>query len=327
MKKAFICLILACSITLCSCGNVSKNNASSPKVNVQSKSDTIEAGTVNDVKNDTGQNLLLNNSVNDSKNTQTEKTESKNTENTKTQTPSTESSAETKKQSWFYEIKTDGTPSGEPKYVLDIINKHEAYYLGDTSQKIIYLTFDEGYENGYSSKILDILKEKDVKAAFFVTTPYMKSNKELVKRMADEGHLVCNHSTTHPSMPEIALKSEKDFKNEIQTAEDTFKEVTGKEMAKFFRPPMGEYSELSLKYTDALGYKTIFWSFAYNDWNPDKQPDIAYAKKTILERTHPGGIYLLHAVSKTNTEILPSLIDEWKSKGYTFKTLDELPQK
>lgn len=189
------------------------------------------------------------------------------------------------------------------------------------------MTFDEGYENGYSSKILDVLKEKGIKAAFFVTTPYIKSNKELVKRMADEGHLVCNHSTTHPSMPEIALKSQKDFENEIKTDENTFKEVTGKEMPKFFRPPMGEYSELSLKYTDVLGYKTIFWSFAYNDWDPEKQPNAAYAKKIILERTHPGGIYLLHAVSKTNTEILSSLIDEWENKGYTFKTLDELPEK
>lgn len=306
---------------MCSCSNISRKNAPSASANTTQS----EYSTHDEVKNDANPNLLANNSVKDSQNTQNKSTEDVNTQ--KKQTLPSKNPSDTKKQSWFYEIKTDGTPSGEPKYVLDIINKHQAYYLGDTSQKIIYLTFDEGYENGYSSKILDILKEKGIKAAFFVTTPYIKSNKALVKRMADEGHLVCNHSTTHSSMPEVALKGQKGFEDELKNDENTFKEVTGKEMPKFFRPPMGEYSELSLKYTDALGYKTIFWSFAYNDWDPKKQPDAAYAKKVILERTHPGGIYLLHAVSKTNTEILSSLIDEWENKGYTFKTLDELPQK
>lgn len=236
-------------------------------------------------------------------------------------------STENKEMDWFYEIRTDGTPSGEPKSVLDIIKKHDVYYLGDTSNKIIYLTFDEGYENGYSAKILDILKEKNVKVAFFVTTPYINSNKNLIKRMAEEGHLVCNHSNTHPSMALVASKSKDSFNNEFISVEKSYKSVTGQDIGKFFRPPMGKYSQLSLKYTDELKYKTIFWSFAYNDWDPQKQPDVNYAKKLIMDRTHPGGIFLLHAVSKTNTEILPWLIDEWTSKGYTFKSLNELPQK
>lgn len=232
-----------------------------------------------------------------------------------------------KEKNWFFQPKSDGTPSGEPGDVLKLIDKYSAYYLGDTSKKIIYLTFDEGYENGYTGKILDTLKEKKVPAAFFVTTPYIKSNKDLIKRMVDEGHLVCNHSTHHPSMASEALKGQKDFNEEFSVCEKAFEEVTGAKMPKFFRPPMGKYSELSLKYTQDLGYKTIFWSLAYNDWNVNKQPEEAYAKKSIMSRSHPGGIYLLHAVSKTNTNLLPWLIDEWKTQGYEFKSLNDLPCK
>jgi peptidoglycan-N-acetylmuramic acid deacetylase len=187
------------------------------------------------------------------------------------------------------------------------------------------LTFDEGYENGYSAKILDSLKTNDVKAAFFVTTDYIKRNPDLIKRMAAEGHLVCNHSTTHPSMAQSALKDKTKFENEFINCERAFEEVTGAKMPKFFRPPMGKYSELSLYYTQALGYKSIFWSFAYKDWLPDNQPSIEAAKKIIMERTHNGGIFLLHAVSKTNAAIMDSILKEWKAKGFEFKTLNELP--
>ncbi len=233
-------------------------------------------------------------------------------------------STDTKERDWFFVPKKDGTPSGAPDDVLNIINKNSAYYLGDTSEKVIYLTFDEGYENGYTGKILDILKANDVKAAFFVVVPYINSNKDLVKRMVDEGHLVCNHSNHHPSMAQAALKGKDAFDKELTDTEKAFEDLTGKKMPKYFRPPMGKYSELSLQYTKELGYKTIFWSFAYNDWDPNKQPSQEYAKKLINERTHNGGIFLLHAVSKTNTEILDSVIKELKSKGYRFASLDEL---
>lgn len=233
----------------------------------------------------------------------------------------------TKEENWFFQPKNDGTPAGEPKEVLDLINKYSAYYLGDTSKKVIYLTFDEGYENGYSAKILDILKANNVKAAFFVTTPYVNSNKDLVKRMVDEGHLVCNHSNTHPSMAQSAHNKEK-FVKEFTVTEEAFKNATGgKDMPKFFRPPMGKYSELSLAYTQELGYKTIFWSFAYADWDPAKQPDPANAKNLIAKRTHNGAIVLLHAVSKTNTEILDSVIKDWKAQGYEIKPLTDLPNR
>jgi peptidoglycan-N-acetylmuramic acid deacetylase len=229
----------------------------------------------------------------------------------------------TDEKGWYYQPKTDGTPSGEPQEILNLIKKYEAYYLGDVNSKVLYLTFDEGYENGYTPKILDILKKHNVKAAFFVVKPYITSNKDLVKRMVDEGHLVCNHSVNHPSM--ASIKDQNKFNEEFTGVEKSFEELTGKTMPKFFRPPMGKYSELSLYNTAALGYKSIFWSFAYDDWDPQKQPSHDYAKKLIMQRTHNGGIILLHAVSKTNTEILDEVLTEWKSKGFEFKTLNDLP--
>ncbi|MDV3426989.1 MAG: delta-lactam-biosynthetic de-N-acetylase [Bacillota bacterium] len=225
-------------------------------------------------------------------------------------------------RNWFYQIRTDETPSTEPKEVLDIINKYDGFYLGDTSKKYIYLTFDEGYENGNTSKILDILKENNVKASFFVTAPYIKTSSDLILRMVSEGHLVCNHSAHHPSMAKI-YDTDK-FNKELTLCEDEFYKLTGKPMPKFFRPPMGKYSEYSLYLTSKLGYKTVFWSFAYADWDIKKQPSKEYAMKKIMDRTHPGGIYLFHAVSNTNAEILDQVIKKWKEKGYSFKSLSEI---
>ena len=235
---------------------------------------------------------------------------------------STENRISTKEKSWFYQPKKDGTPSGEPTEVLDLLRKNSAYYLGDSSAKNIYLTFDEGYENGFTGRILDILKENNVKAAFFVTNPYINTSVDLVKRMVAEGHLVCNHSTHHPSMATIINRE--DFADELLVVQNNFESLTGTKMPRFFRPPMGKYSELSLKYTEELGYKTIFWSFAYVDWKRDRQPSAQHGKKMIMSRTHPGGIFLLHASSKTNTEILDTVIKEWKNQGYVFKSLYEL---
>jgi peptidoglycan-N-acetylmuramic acid deacetylase len=227
-------------------------------------------------------------------------------------------------KNWFFKPKNDGLPSEEPADVISLLKKYSGYYLGDTSKKVLYLTFDEGYENGYTGKILDILKQNNVKAAFFATTPYIRDNKDLIKRMVNEGHLVCNHSNKHPSMAQRA-KTPDEFKEEFTITEDAYREATGKEMPKFFRPPMGKYSELSLFYTKKLGYKTVFWSFAYNDWNRDSQPLPESAKKKIADRTHNGAIILLHAVSRTNSEILDSVIKDWKHSGYILESLDKLP--
>jgi peptidoglycan-N-acetylmuramic acid deacetylase len=228
---------------------------------------------------------------------------------------------------WYYLPKTNGVPSGAPEDAIKLLNLYGGYYLGDTSQKVIYLTFDEGYENGYTSGILDVLKANDVKAAFFVTRSYIANNPALVRRMAEEGHLVCNHSSTHPSMPQVALKGKAAFDKEFQDTEAAYTKATGKTLAPFFRPPEGKYSELSLYYTRQLGYRTVFWSFAYRDWDTANQPSEPDAIDLLRARAHNGGIFLLHAVSKTNAAILDTVLKEWKSSGYEFGSLYALPEK
>lgn len=204
-----------------------------------------------------------------------------------------------------------------------LLSKHSGYYVGDTKSKVIYLTFDSGYENGNTSKILDILKNNNVQAAFFLTNPFINEQKSLVKRMVDEGHIVGNHTATHPSMAQIFDFNR--FKGELSAVEKSYNSLTGKDIPKFFRPPMGKYSELSLYFTEKLGYKSIFWSFAYADWDQNKQPSKEYAINMIKKNTHNGGIFLLHSVSKTNAEILDEVLKYWKSEGYELKTLNDLP--
>ena len=202
------------------------------------------------------------------------------------------------------------------------LSDYNAIYNGPTSSnsKTLYLTFDEGYENGYTPKILDVLKEKNVQAIFFVTSHYMKTNPELVKRMSDEGHIVGNHTMSHPSMPDRTGDVNL-FNAEFKDAEKRYKDITGKEMIKLFRPPMGKYSQKSLAMTKDLGYTSVFWSFAYHDWEPTEQPSQGNAMKKLMDNLHDGSILLLHAVSKTNTEILGDFIDKAKSEGYEFKLL------
>ena len=223
---------------------------------------------------------------------------------------------------WYYMAKgRDIQPDG-PAECKNFLNENNGYYVdNNNTEKVIYLTFDEGYENGNTSTILDILKEVDVSAAFFVTKPYIESQADLIKRMASEGHVVGNHSVHHPSMPSIHDPSL--FKDEFTGVEESYKALTGEDIPKFFRPPMGKYSEESLKMTNELGYKTIFWSFAYRDWLVDDQPSHDYAMKKILSGAHPGEIMLLHAVSDTNTAILKDVIEKLQSDGYIFKSLND----
>ncbi len=223
------------------------------------------------------------------------------------------------KQSWYY-VPNDkhGVPRGNESVKL---NKYSAYYTGNTAEKVIYLTFDEGYENGYTPKILDILKAKDVKAAFFVTKPYIESNPELIKRMTAEGHIVGNHSAKHLSSPSL---TESQLQYELNSTAEAYKAVTSMDMPKFFRPPMCEYSERTLAVVHNMGYKSIFWSFAHKDWLTDQQPGAEVAYNTVMQRYHNGEIMLLHAVSSSNTEALGRIIDSLRAQGYSFKTLDEL---
>ena len=215
-----------------------------------------------------------------------------------------------------------------PRDSAALLSKYHGYAFGNTSKKIIYLTFDEGYENGYTASILDTLKSNNVKAAFFVTQPYVTGSfngikdVDIVKRMMNEGHIIGNHSVHHLSMPSIT--NETTFDSEIIDNETTVNNIIGLKMSKFFRPPMGDFSELSLHYTKKLGYKSIFFSLAYKDYDPKNQPNPETAKAFLLKDTKPGMICLLHAVSKTNAEILDGLIKEWKSQGYEFRTLNDL---
>lgn len=224
---------------------------------------------------------------------------------------------------WYYIGKGKDQIAEAPRESVDFIKENSAYYLGDTSSKVLYLTFDEGYENGNTGKILDILKESKVPAAFFVVKPYIDKEPELVKRMVDEGHLVGNHSVHHPSVAQIHDKEK--FDAELNGVADAYKELTGKDMPKFFRPPMGKYSKKSLQMTKDLGYKTIFWSFAYKDWLVHNQPSESYSIEKICKGAHPGAIMLLHAVSNTNTKVLATVIKTLQQEGYEFKSLTDLP--
>lgn len=202
------------------------------------------------------------------------------------------------------------------------LSRVDAAYLGDTTKKVIYLTFDAGYENGCTAKILDTLKAHKVPAAFFLVGNYLKTNPDLVKRMADEGHIVGNHTMTHPDMSKIA--DENAFCKELEGLETLYKEITGQEMPKYYRPPQGVYSQKNLEMAQKMGYKTVFWSLAYVDWNNDAQPTPDYAFKKLLPRTHNGAVVLLHSTSQTNAQILDELLTKWKEMGYTFASIEEL---
>ncbi len=202
-----------------------------------------------------------------------------------------------------------GSINAQKKY-----GKYGAKFIMENEKKI-YLTFDEGYENGYTDDILDILKEKDVKAVFFVTLSYAKSNPKLIRRMIDEGHIVGNHSSKHFSYPEKDLQTVyEDFKDLHNYIVENF----SYEM-KLFRFPMGEYSERTLALVQELGYESLFWSYAYMDWEPEDQPTKEEAFNKITSNAHPGALYLLHAVSKTNTEVLGSVIDKFRADGYSVE--------
>ncbi len=225
---------------------------------------------------------------------------------------------------WYFNPRKDHKQP-LPIKEADFFKNYNTFYAGDPDEKIIYLTFDSGYENGYTNHILDVLKKHNAPANFFVVESYIKNNPEIIKRMDLEGHLVCNHSVHHLSMASIT--DEEKFKSEILDVEKSYKEITKKEMPKYFRPPMGKFSEKSLKMTNDLGYKSIFWSFAYVDWYNDDQPTHEFAKEKIYSRTHPGAIVLLHSNSKTNSEILDEVISHWEKEGYTIKSLDNLNKK
>ena len=202
------------------------------------------------------------------------------------------------------------------------LSKYDAAYLGDTAEKVLYLTFDAGYENGCTARILDVLKAHDVPAAFFLVGNYMEKNADLVRRMVEEGHIVGNHTMHHHDMSKLSDRAA--FAKELTDLEVCFKEITGKELPKYYRPPQGTYSEENLRMAQELGYKTVFWSLAYVDWLNNDQPTREQAFGKLLPRTHNGAVVLLHSTSATNAEILDELLSKWKEMGYRFASVEEL---
>lgn len=222
--------------------------------------------------------------------------------------------------SWYVMPRTDGLQPEEQKEFA-FIKDFDGTWIGDPDDKVIYLTFDAGYENGNTAQILDTLKKHDVPAAFFLVSHYITSAPELTRRMVSEGHLVCNHTKKHKDMS--AISDFETFKAEIEGLENVYHELTGQQLPKYFRPPEGRFSETCLRYAQQLGYQTFFWSFAYNDWQNDSQPAEQDAIKTIIGRTHPGMVVLLHSTSSTNAKVLDDVITQWKAMGYRLESLDQ----
>ena len=199
---------------------------------------------------------------------------------------------------------------------------YDAAYVGDTNEPVIYLTFDAGYENGCTEKVLDVLQKHNAPAAFFLVGNYIEKNADLVRRMVAEGHIVGNHTMHHYNMEKISDSAA--FAKELQDLEALFLETTGKNLPKYYRPPQGTYSQENLKMAQALGYKTVFWSLAYVDWKNDAQPTKEAAFSKLLPRIHNGAVVLLHSTSQTNGEILDELLTKWEAMGYRFESLDRL---
>ena len=222
---------------------------------------------------------------------------------------------------WGLSFRQENTAPIGPASAEELARFHAAY-LGNTNEKVIYLTFDAGYENGCTEKILDVLKKHNAPAAFFLVGNYIEKNADLVRRMVAEGHIVGNHTMHHPDMSKIEDKEA--FVKELTDLETLYRSITGEEMAKFYRPPQGIYSKDNLRYAKELGYKTVFWSLAYVDWNNDKQPSAEAAFSKLLPRIHNGAVVLLHSTSQTNAEIMDDLLTRWEEMGYRFESIDKL---
>ena len=221
---------------------------------------------------------------------------------------------------WGIKRNKDGkSPDADPGAPA-LLAKYESLYLGNPNEKKIYLTFDEGYENGYTEQILDVLKTNGVKAIFFITGDYLESSPDLVRRMTEEGHEVGNHTYNHPSLPTCTQAK---IEEELLSLDRSYSQKFGKSM-RFLRPPKGEYNDFSLSVSKNLGYTNVFWSFAYADWDVNKQKGTEYAYKMVMENLHNGAVLLLHAVSKDNANALDSILKGAKEAGYTFGTADDL---
>ena len=235
---------------------------------------------------------------------------------------SSKTSLSNKKIEWGIQRKNNHEQPNLGQKNVELINKYNGMALGNSEKKYIYLTFDLGYEAGYTAKILDALKENNVPATFFITAHYVNTASDLVQRMIDEGHIVGNHTVNHKSMPSL---SDEELNAEVMKLHSQVFEKYNYEM-KYLRPPKGEYSERTLSLCENLGYKTVMWSFAYVDWDEKKQPSKDEAMDKIVSNLHNGEIMLLHATSKTNTDIMSQMIKKVREERYEFKSLEEFVQ-
>lgn len=309
MKNKLLIILICCMcFTLIACDKqVTKN------VDIVTKNEEVANAVKddNDTQNENIENVRTESEDNNESETIVNKVEEINTAT---------SALNNKTYAWgFRRMKNEIQPEFTASYTK-VLNDYDGIYVGNAEEKVVYLTFDEGYENGYTGTILDTLKEKEVPATFFVTTPYVKKNADLVNRMIDEGHIVGNHTVNHPSMPSVT--DDEKLKKEVMDLHDYVKENFNYEM-EFLRPPKGEYSERTVAISKSLGYRTVLWSQAYDDWDVNKQGRLEYAKGMVLNNLHNGAVILLHAVSKDNTELLGEMIDEIRNKGYEFRPLDE----
>lgn len=224
---------------------------------------------------------------------------------------------------WGLHFPKDGARPTGPA-TAQHLKQFDAYFIGNENDKVLYLTFDAGYEIDLTAGILDVLKKHEVPSAFFLVGNYIRDNPALINRMVAEGHIVANHTMTHPNMSKISDKEA--FAKELHMVEAIYKQVTNQDMPKYYRPPQGIYSESNLKHAQELGYKTIFWSCAYKDWEENNQPSKKEAFDKLIPRAHPGAVILLHNTSKTNGMVLDELLTKYKAMGYRFESLDHLVQ-
>jgi peptidoglycan-N-acetylmuramic acid deacetylase len=221
--------------------------------------------------------------------------------------------------SWYFHPNSNHEIPAVSTDVQAMLADYDAFYVLPNNENKIYLTFDEGYENGFTGRILDILKANNVRAAFFITGHYLKTQPELIKRMKNEGHLVCNHTANHPDLSTVSRDK---FEQEINSLEDEYRQLTNLEMDKYLRPPMGIYSPGSLSYGREMGYRVVFWSMAFKDWDITAQPGAEFSYQYVINNIHPGAVILLHAVSQSNTEALDRIIKDLLAAGYKFATFD-----
>ncbi len=334
MKKTlyFLFTLLIMMISICACSNTEEDLLDYHQDSIESSNQTDNQLEKQDSQNLQQENVESQNSNETSSNKVNSDKQNSETSNSGEQNPNTQATIQTQvapvatsslsnqKCAWGFRRMKDGVrPEFTASYTKPL-DDYDGIYCGNSGEKIMYLTFDEGYENGYTTTILDTLKEKEVSATFFVTMPYVKQNPDLIQRMIDEGHIVGNHTVNHPSMPEV-MDDEK-LKQEILGLHDYVKEHFDYEM-KFLRPPKGEYSERTVAISKELGYRTVLWSSAYADWDVKNQKGTDYAQKMILNYLHNGCVMLLHAVSKDNNAVLGEVIDEIQERGFEIRSLED----